>query len=75
MTDKTSQPVICGGRAMTAPDTKVIKAQMEALSGFARGPWKVILTDDTTVITHDGNMVAEIDGDYNEPDLWPILRS
>ena len=24
---------------MTAPDTKVINAKMEALSGFARGPW------------------------------------
>ena len=60
---------------MTTPDTKAIRAQMEALSGFARGPWKVSPTDDTTVITHDGNMVAEIDGDYNEPDLWPIMEA
>ena len=60
---------------MTTPDTKVIKAQMEALSGFAPGPWKVSPTDDTTVITHDRNMVAEIDGDYNEPDLWPIMEA
>ena len=60
---------------MTAPDTTAIRAQMEALSGFAPGPWKVSPTDDTTVITHDRNMVAEIDGDYNEPDLWPIMEA
>ena len=60
---------------MTAPDTAAIRAQMEALSGFAPGPWKVSPTDDTTVITHDRNMVAEIDGDYNEPDLWPIMEA
>ena len=27
MTDKTRQPVICGGRAMTTPDTKAIRAK------------------------------------------------
>ena len=56
-------------------DTAAIRAQMDALSGFAPGPWKVNPTDDTTVITHDRNMVAEIDGDYNEPDLWPIMEA
>ena len=60
---------------MTSPDTKVIKAQMEALSGFAPGPWKVSPTDDTNVITHDREMVAEIAGDYNDPDLWPIMEA
>ena len=56
-------------------DTASIRAQMAALSGFAQGPWKVNPTDDTTVITHDRNMVAEIDGDYNEPDLWPVMEA
>ena len=60
---------------MTTPDTKAIKAQMEALSGFAPGPWKVSPTDDTNVITHDREMVAEIAGDYNDPDLWPIMEA
>ena len=60
---------------MTTPDTKAIRAQMEALSGFAPGPWKVSPTDDTNVITHDREMVAEIAGDYNDPDLWPIMEA
>ena len=56
-------------------DLTAIRTQMETLSGFAPGPWKVNPTDDTTVITHDRNMVAEIDGDYNEPDLWPVMEA
>jgi hypothetical protein len=39
------------------------------------GPWKVSPTDDTNVITHDREMVAEIAGDYNDPDLWPIMEA
>ena len=60
---------------MTAPDTTAIRAQMEALAGFTPGPWKVSPTDDTNVITHDREMVAEIAGDYNDPDLWPIMEA
>ena len=56
-------------------DTVALRAQMAALDGHATGPWKVSPTDDTTVITHDRNIVAEIDGDYNEPDLWPIMEA
>ena len=29
--------------------------------------------DDTVVIAPDGSEVAAIDGDYNEPDLWPVM--
>ena len=56
-------------------DLTAIRAQMEALEGFTPGPWRVSPTDDTTVINRDRNVVAEIDGDYNEPDLWPIMEA
>lgn len=38
-------------------------------------PWKHSLTDDTVVIDATGNEVAAIDGDYNQPDLWPIMEA
>ena len=60
---------------MTKIDTKAIRAQMEAMTGFTAGPWKVSPTDDTNVITNDREMVAEIAGDYNDPDLWPIMEA
>jgi len=42
-------------------------------------PWQTSLTDDTVVI-HIGAdgvhyEVATIDGDYNEPDLWPVMEA
>lgn len=43
--------------------------------GHTPGPWRVSLTDDTVVVTVDGSEVASIDGDYNEPDLWPIMEA
>lgn len=43
------------------------------------GPWRTSLSDDTVVIHIDAkgvhHEVANIDGDYNEPDLWPIMEA
>lgn len=39
------------------------------------GPWCVGPVDDTVVIAPDGSEVAAIDGDYNEPDLWPVMEA
>lgn len=39
------------------------------------GPWRVGPVDDTVVIAPDGSEVAAIDGDYNEPDLWPVMEA
>lgn len=38
-------------------------------------PWCVSPTDDTCVIAADRSVVAEIDGDYNQPDTWPIMEA
>ena len=49
------------------------------MSKHTPGPWVVGPVDDCTVTAVDsrGNrtIVAEIDGDYNEPDLWPIMEA
>jgi hypothetical protein len=39
------------------------------------GPWKVHLVDDTTVIAADGSEIASVDGDYNEPNAWPVMEA
>ena len=39
------------------------------------GPWKVSLMDDTVVVDTNGAEVAEIDGDYNHPDTWPMMEA
>ena len=39
------------------------------------GPWMVGPVDDTVVSGADGSEIAAIDGDYNEPDLWPIMEA
>ena len=43
------------------------------------GPWIVGPVDDCTVTAVDASgerhVVAEIDGDYNEPDLWPTMEA
>lgn len=40
-----------------------------------KGPWRVGPVDDTRVEDALGNEVAQIDGDYNQPDLWPIMEA
>lgn len=47
----------------------------DLLAAAIPGPWRVSLTDDTVVIGPDRAEVAAIDGDYNEPDLWPIMEA
>ena len=47
----------------------------DLLAAAAKGPWRVSLTDDTAVIGPDRAEVAATDGDYNEPDLWPIIAN
>ena len=39
------------------------------------GPWRVSLVDDTRVEDATGNCVAEIDGDYNQPETWPAMEA
>lgn len=39
------------------------------------GPWRVGPVDDTVVVAADGSEIAAIDGDYNEPDLWPMMEA
>ncbi len=45
----------------------------------APAPWEVSLTDDTVVVRKDAHgvqhVIAEISGDYNEPDLWPVMEA
>ena len=49
------------------------------MSGFTPGPWEVGPVDDT-VVTHLGAdgvryEIAAIDGDYNQPDEWPVMEA
>lgn len=49
------------------------------MSKHTPGPWVVGPVDDT-VVTHLGAdgvryEVAQIDGDYNEPGLWPVMEA
>ena len=44
-------------------------------SGYTPGPWKIHPVDDTTVIDATGAEVAAIDGDYNDPDTWPLMEA
>ena len=41
----------------------------------APGPWRVGPVDDTRVEDAAGNEVAQIDGDYNQPDTWPQMEA
>ena len=39
------------------------------------GKWKLSPTDDTCIIDAERNVVAEISGDYNSPDTWPLMEA
>lgn len=45
------------------------------LQDVTPGPWRVGPVDDCRVEDADGNEVAQIDGDYNSPDLWPKMEA
>jgi len=54
---------------------KLIEDLRAGLEGVTPGEWRVGPVDDTIVTAADGSEVAQIDGDYNEPDLWPIMEA
>ena len=45
------------------------------LEKAAKGPWRVGPVDDTVVTGPDHLEIAAIDGDYNDPDLWPVMEA
>lgn len=45
------------------------------MAEYTRGPWRLSPTDDTVVIADDGSEIATIDGDYNQPETWPIMEA
>jgi len=45
------------------------------MSNHAPAPWKIHPVDDTVVIDATDREVAQIDGDYNQPDTWPIMEA
>jgi len=55
--------------------SKLIEDLRAGLEGVTPGEWRVGPVDDTIVTAADGSEVAQIDGDYNEPDLWPIMEA
>jgi len=55
--------------------SKLISDLRAGLEGVTPGEWRVGPVDDTIVTAADGSEVAQIDGDYNEPDLWPIMEA
>lgn len=57
---------------MTAPDLDALK---ELLAKATPGPWKISLTDDTSIINADRREVCTADGDYNSPDDWPLMEA
>ena len=58
---------------MTAlPSTEDLARLSKAITP---GPWRVGPVDDTRVEDADGNEVAQIDGDYNQPETWPLMEA
>lgn len=45
------------------------------MNGHTPGPWRLRPTDDCEVIDATDAEVACICGDYNEPDLWPLMEA
>ena len=62
--------------AVGEPMTPERIAELTALcEKAAPGPWRVGPVDDTRVEDAAGNEVAQIDGDYNQPDTWPQMEA
>ena len=59
---------------MTDHDAIAARVRQDRETGTP-GPWRVGPVDDTIVTAADGSEVAAVDGDYNEPDLWPIMEA
>lgn len=47
----------------------------QAQTERTEGKWKLSPTDDTCIIDAERNVVAEISGDYNSPDTWPLMEA
>lgn len=47
----------------------------KVLEGVTPGPWRVGPVDDCRVEDANGNEVAQIDGDYNQPETWPQMEA
>lgn len=45
------------------------------MSTHTPAPWRIGPVDDTRVVDALGNEVAAIDGDYNDPDTWPLMEA
>ena len=39
------------------------------------GPWRLTLSDDTTIIAGDGTPVAGTLGNYDSDDEWPVMEA
>ena len=48
---------------------------MSITSKHTPGPWRLSPADDTVVIDATGSEVAAIDGDYNQPEAWPLMEA
>jgi len=59
---------------MTDHDAIAARVRQDRETGTP-GLWRVGPVDDTIVTAADGSEVAAVDGDYNEPDLWPIMEA
>ena len=39
------------------------------------GPWKTHLCNDTSIIDGDGNDIAQVSSDYENPAVWPVMEA
>lgn len=39
------------------------------------GPWKTHLCNDTSIIDGEGNDIAQVSGDYENPAVWPVMEA
>jgi len=65
--------------ALTAALAAAVPADLaeagKVLEGVTPGPWRVGPVDDCRVEDANGNEVAQIDGDYNQPETWPLMEA
>lgn len=61
--------------ALPADVAGVVEEAAKVLEGVTPGPWRVGPVDDCRVEDALGNEVAQIDGDYNQPDTWPLMEA
>ena len=74
-TVKVQRPIFPPDGPWLMTDHTEARALVERLTGFTPGPWNVGPIDDTRVEDTLGNEVAQIDGDYNQPETWPVMEA